>query len=100
MKMKKLQSLMKQAEQMQSQMASTVEKMRFEGRSGGAVKVVMNGSKQLLEVKISRYALDPDDAELLEEMILGAVNDAGEQVDSHLSDKLGGLAGGLDNLLA
>ena len=95
MKMKKLQSLMKEAEEMQSRMASTIEKMRFEGRSGGAVKVVMNGSKQVLEVKISPDAIDPADAELLEEMILGAVNDAGQQVDNHLSDQLGGLAGGL-----
>lgn len=73
-------SLMKQAKQMQQMMEdakSKLEDMELTGTAGGGlVEVVVNGQKTVLSVKIKPEACDPDDTEMLEDLILAAINDA------------------------
>lgn len=96
MKMKKLQELMKQAQQMQEQLEADMNEMRFRASAGGGVvEVEMDGKKNLLSVKIDPEAVDPEDVEMLQDMLVVAVNDACKQVDDKLSSQVGGLAGGL-----
>lgn len=83
--------LLKQAQQMQDKIAQQMEEMEIEGSSGGgAVKVVMNGKKAILSVKIAKEAIDPDDPTVLEDLVMAAVNDAGQNVDQELSGSLAG----------
>ena len=96
MKMKKLQDMMKQAQQMQSRMEEEMREMRFEASSGGGVvTVVMDGSKKVHAVRIRPEAVDPDDVDMLPDLIVAALSEAGKQVDEALSAQLGGMAGGL-----
>lgn len=83
--------LMKQAEKMQADMARKMEEMEIEGSAGGgAVKIRMNGKKEVLAVSIDREAVDTEDLSILEDLVLAAVNDAGKNVDEELSTSLGG----------
>jgi len=83
--------LLKQAQQMQEQIAQQMEEMEVEGSAGGgAVKVVMNGKKSILSVKISKEAVDSDDITVLEDLVMAAVNDAVQNVDAELSGTLAG----------
>jgi DNA-binding YbaB/EbfC family protein len=95
MKMKKLQNLMQQAQQMQQQMEEEMRALRFEGSSGGVVSVAMDGGKNLLSVKIDPEAVDPEDVEMLQDLIVAAVHDASAKIDEKLSAQLGGLTSGL-----
>ena len=89
--------MMKDLQQMQSKMQSEIEELEVEGRAGGgAVNVRMNGKKELLAVQLAPEAIDPEDADLLSDLIVAAVNDAGRQVDAKLRDLTQGLAGGLN----
>ena len=91
-------NLMKQAQRMQRQMEENkkaLEEMEFTATSGGgAVEVVVSGKKDLKSITISPDAVDPDDVEMLQDMILVAVNEAMKQVDEE-SEKLFGGMGGL-----
>ncbi|HRV09588.1 MAG TPA: YbaB/EbfC family nucleoid-associated protein, partial [Acidobacteriota bacterium] len=79
---KQLRRLMEQAQAMQEKMESTLTSMRVEGVSGGgAVRVVLNGKKELQEVQLAREAVDPDDVEMLQDLILAAYQDGARQVD-------------------
>jgi DNA-binding YbaB/EbfC family protein len=83
--------LLKQAQKMQDEIAQQMEEMEVEGSAGGgAVKVRMNGKKNLLRVQISKEAVDPEDPSMLEDLVLAAVNDAVGKVDEELSGTLGG----------
>ncbi len=96
MKMKKLQDMMKQMQQMQARMEQEMLVARFEATSGGgAVSVVIDGTKKVHAVRIKPEAVDPDDVEMLQDLIVAALNEAGKQVDEQLSSQLGGMAGGL-----
>lgn len=93
-------ALMKQAQQMQSQMLEAQEKLKEEtveaSAGGGMVKVVVGGDMTLREISIDPEAIDPEEAEMLEEMVKAAV-DAGLRAAQDLaSSKLGGATGGLD----
>jgi hypothetical protein len=67
-----------------------------EGNAGGGmVKVFMNGHKNLLSIQISPEVIDPDDIEMLQDLVTAAVNDAISKVDEQMKDNLGGLSGGL-----
>ena len=85
--------LMKQAKQMQADMEKSQEELSsktFESTSGGgAVTVKVNGSKEVLELKIAKEAVDPDDVEMLQDLILAALNDALKKVDSATSQEFG-----------
>ena len=91
-------NLMKQAQRMQRQMEENkkaLEEKEFTATSGGgAVEVVVSGKKDLKSITISPDAVDPDDVEMLQDMILVAVNEAMKQVDAE-SEKLFGGMGGL-----
>ena len=91
-------NLMKQAQRMQRQMEENkkaLEEKEFKATAGGgAVEVVVSGKKDLKSIVISPDAVDPDDVEMLQDMILVAVNEARKQVDEE-SEKLFGGMGGL-----
>ncbi len=96
MQTKNLQQLMKQAQKMQEKLESQMGDLRIEATSGGGmVRVGMDGKKQLLSVAIEPESVDPDDLEMLQDLILAAVNEAGRKVDEALSEHLGGVTQGL-----
>ena len=86
-----IQAMMKQAQKLQKDMMSAKEEIdnqTFEGTSS-IVKVKVNGKKELLEVKITDTELTSDDLEMLEDMIVVAVNDAMKKVDQETDKKMG-----------
>lgn len=87
-----MQGLIKQAQQMQQQMANVqaeLEEMEIEASSGsGLITVVVNGKKVLQSIKIKPEAVDPDDVEMLEDLIIAAINEAYEKADKVSSEKL------------
>jgi len=84
--------LMKQAQEMQEKIAREMEELQIEVSSGGgAVTVTMNGKKELLTVVIKKEAIDPDDPEMLADLVKAAVNEATRRVDDEMGQQLGGL---------
>jgi len=94
--------LMKQAQQMQAQMAKAQEELAKEtveaSAGGGMVTVKASGAGEITEIRIAPEAIDPDDPELLADMILAAVNEALRSSQSLMESKLGGALGGLGGL--
>ena len=91
-----IQQMMKQAQQMQDRLQKQMAEMKVEATAGGGmVTVVMSGSKQLLSLKIDPEAVSKDDVEMLQDLILAAVNDAQRKVDDALQQQMGGMMGGL-----
>jgi DNA-binding YbaB/EbfC family protein len=94
-----LNQLLKQAQQMQAEMAKVQEELKNEtveaSAGGGMVKVTMTGDMQLREIKISPEAIDPEDPELLQDMVTAAVNEALRAAQELASSRMGGIAGGL-----
>jgi nucleoid-associated protein EbfC len=92
-------ALMKQAQQMQQQMAQAQEQLAKEtveaSAGGGLVVVKATGTGEITEIKIDPKAIDPDDPEMLEDVVLAAVNEALRAAQNLAQSKLGGLAGGL-----
>ena len=93
-----MKKLMKQAQDMQTQMMETqkeLESMKVEGSSGGgAVKVVLNGKKEIISLDISPDLLK-DDKEMLEDLIIVCINQAQNEVDKISKDKMGAISGGM-----
>jgi len=91
-----IQKMMKQAAQMQERIQRELAELEVEATAGGGmVSVRMNGHKQLLGVTIEREVLDPADPEMLQDLILAAVNEASRKVEEAMQEKVGSLAGGL-----
>ena len=91
-----IQQMMKQAQQMQERMQKQMAEMKVEATAGGGmVTVVVSGSKQLLSLKIDPEAVSKDDVEMLQDLILAAINDAQRKVDDALQQQMGGMMGGL-----
>ncbi len=92
--------LMKQMQKMQQGMAKAQEELAQEkveaSAGGGMVKVVISGNQEVKEVKIDAQAVDPNDIEMLEDMVLAAVNEGLRQAQELASKKFGTLAGGLN----
>jgi len=89
-------TVMAQAKQMQEQMQKRMAEMRVEASAGGGmVTVAVNGSKQLLSLRIDPEVVSKDDVEMLQDLILAAVNDAHRKVDEQLGQSMSGLLGGL-----
>lgn len=92
--------LMKQARAMQKQLEiiqNELKDMVFEASSGGGVvKVKVNGDQELLEVKINPEMVDASDIEMLEDMVMVAINDALTQSKNEYKNKMGSLAGGMN----
>ena len=87
---------MKQAQQMQERMQKQMEEMRVEATAGGGmVTVAMNGTKQVLSLKIDPEAVSKEDVEMLQDLILAALNDAQRKVDEAMQKQMSGLMGGL-----
>jgi len=97
--MKNLGAMMKQAQQMQSKMAELQEQlavMEITGSSGGGmVRVTLNGKSEALRVKIDPSLFEDKDAEVLEDLILAAFNDAKSKVETAMREKMSELTGGL-----
>jgi nucleoid-associated protein EbfC len=97
-----LNKLMQQAQQMQQQMADAQAELANEiveaSAGGGMVTVRATGAGEIKEIKIDPKAIDPDDPELLEDMVLAAVNEALRSAQNLMQAKLGGALGGLGNL--
>ena len=95
-------NLMKQAQRMQRQMEESQKEMEtkeFSAKAGGgAVEVVVNGSKEVLKVTLTPEVVDPDDIEMLQDLIVAAVNEAYNQADKASQSVMGSLAGGLGGL--
>jgi DNA-binding YbaB/EbfC family protein len=87
--------MMKQAQQMQAKMQEAQQSLRAEGTAGGAVKITLNGAKELMGVSISRDAMDPEDPTMLEDLIMAAFRDASAKADAAMSKVTGGMAAGL-----
>jgi DNA-binding YbaB/EbfC family protein len=91
-----IQNMMKQAQEMQERLKQQMADLRVEATAGGGmVKVVIDGGKQLQSVTIDPEVVSKDDVEMLQDMIVAAVNDAGRKVDEQLGRSMSGLMGGL-----
>jgi len=92
-------SMMKQAKIMQKRMMEAQEelkKMEFEASAGGgAVKVKVNGSQEIVEVKIDRDMVDAGDMEMIEDMVMVAINDAVKQSKDEVRNKMSAITGGM-----
>ena len=88
--------LMKQLQQAQEKIQAEIAALVVEATAGGGmVKVEMDGQKQVKSIKIDPEAVSKDDVELLQDLILAAVNEAGRKVDAEVQSKVGGLTGGM-----
>jgi DNA-binding YbaB/EbfC family protein len=98
--MKGLGKMMKQAQQLQSKMSKLQEEMSEKtvetSSGGGMVKVVANGKQQLVSIQIEQEVVDPDDVEMLQDLILAAVNDALTKAQDMVSGEMSKLTGGLN----
>jgi nucleoid-associated protein EbfC len=94
-----LNAMMKQVQQMQAEMGQAQEKLKEEvveaSAGGGMVKVKMSGDLRLLEIAIDPEAADPEEVEILQDMVLAAVNEAIRSAQELAANRLGGIAGGL-----
>src|SRR5262245_3613742 len=91
-----IQNMMQQAQQMQERMQKQMDEMRVEATAGGGmVTVVMKGSKQVQSIKIDPEAVSKDDVEMLQDLILAALNDAHAKVDDALQKSVSGMMGGM-----
>ena len=93
-------NMMRQMQKMQKQMSKAQEDLKdekVEGTAGGEmVKVVANGHKEILEVKIKEEAVDPDDVEMLEDLVLAAMNEALKNVDELTNQRMGKFTKGMN----
>jgi DNA-binding YbaB/EbfC family protein len=91
--MNNMQGMMKQMQKMQKKMQEEQEKLKdeqIEGSAGGGmVKVVVSGDKQVLDVEVSEEVVDPDDIDMLQDLIVAATNEAMNKADELTSERLG-----------
>ena len=96
-------NLMKQAQRMQRQMEETTKELESKeytaNAGGGAVSVTVSGKKEILSVKLSPEVVDPEDIEMLEDLIMAAINDGYKKADEVYKEKMGPLGGGMGGLL-
>jgi DNA-binding YbaB/EbfC family protein len=91
-----IQAMMQQAKQMQDKLQQQMGEMRVEATAGGGmVTVVLTGAKQLASITIDPEVVSKDDVEMLQDLIVAAVNDAARKVDEQLGQQMSGLMGGL-----
>ncbi len=97
--MKNIGQMMKQAQQMQErmqEMQARLDQVEMTGASGGGmVQVTLNGKGDLRKIKIDRTLVDPNEIEVMEDLIVAAFNDAKARVESHVAEEMGKLTGGL-----
>lgn len=92
--------MMKQAQQMQAKMAQIQEELKDEtveaSAGGGMVKVTMTGAMEVRDIKIDPAAIDPDDVELLQDMVTAAVNEAVRSAQELASQRMSAVTGGMN----
>ncbi|MBR4949693.1 MAG: YbaB/EbfC family nucleoid-associated protein [Clostridia bacterium] len=92
--------MLKQVQNMQENMERTreeVENSEFEATAGGdAIKAVVNGKKEIISVKLKEEIVDPDDIEMLEDLIVAAVNEALRKAEDKMQEEMGKLTGGMN----
>ena len=89
--------MMKDLQKMQSKLQAEIETLEVEAASGGGmVTARMSGKKELRGLKLAPEAITPDDPELLEDLIIAAVNEAGRKVDQQLQQMTASMTGGLN----
>jgi nucleoid-associated protein EbfC len=93
--MKQAQKMQKDMEQMQAELA---EKTFETTAGGGAIKIIINGKKELKEIILKPEIVDPEDVEMLQDLILAAVNEAIRKVEDMTNSEMGKLTGGLGGL--
>ena len=87
-----IQNMMKQAQQMQERLQKQMAELRIEATAGGGmVTVVVNGGKQLQSIKIDPEVVVKEDVEMLQDLILAAVNDAQRKADEAMQQAMGGM---------
>ena len=87
-----IQEIMKQAAQMQERLQKDMSAVRVEGNAGGGmVTVVVNGAKQVQSLKIDPEVVSKEDVEMLQDLIVAAINDAQRKADEEMAQKMGGL---------
>ena len=95
-----MQQMIKQAQKMQKQMedmqADLASKTLEISSGGGAVKVTINGEKQLTALEISPDVIDPDDIEMLQDLVMSAVNEAVRQMDESANQQMSKITGGMN----
>jgi DNA-binding YbaB/EbfC family protein len=98
--MKGMGNMMKQAQQLQSKMMKLQEELAdktVESSSGGGmVKVTANGRNQIISIQIEQEVVDPDDVEMLQDLVLAAINDALAKAQEMVSSEMGKLTGGMN----
>ena len=92
-------NMMKQVQQMQKNMEikqAEIETKEFEATAGGgAIRVVVNGKKEVLSIDLKEEIVDPDDIEMLQDLVMVAVNDALKAADKEMSDVMGSMTSGM-----
>jgi len=91
-----IQAMMQQAKQMQEQLQKQMADLRVEATAGGGmVTVVMSGTKQVQSIRLDPDVVSREDVEMLQDLIVAAINDANRKVDEQLGQQMSGLMGGL-----
>ena len=95
-------NLMKQAQKMQQDMQKIQEQLKDKtveaSAGGGAITVVANGKKEIKEITIKPDVVDPDDVEMLQDLVLAAVNEALRQAEEMANNEMGRVTGGLGGM--
>lgn len=95
-----MQGLMKQAQKMQEKMQKTQEELKDKTVEatvgGGMVKVVVNGGQELLSIEINKEAVDPEDVETLQDLVLSAVNAGIKKSQDMVQEEMGDVTGGMN----
>lgn len=98
--MKNMNKLMKQAQQMQEKMTKLQEEMAEKTTEatagGGMVKVVANGKQQILSIQVEKEVVDPEDVEMLQDLIVAAVNEALSRSQAMVNEEMSKLTGGMN----
>ena len=98
--MKGMGNMLKQAQKMQAKMMKMQEELGEKtvesAAGGGMVKVVANGRQQVLSIEIEKEVVDPDDVEMLQDLVLAAVNDALAKAQEMMSAEMGKITGGMN----
>jgi DNA-binding YbaB/EbfC family protein len=95
--LQQMQQIMKQVQQMQEQLQKQLDELVVEASAGGGmVTVKMNGQKHLVAVSVEQEVFASGDVEMLQDLIVAAVNEAARKVDEQLASRVGNLAGGLN----
>lgn len=89
-----MKKMMQKAAEMQERLQREIEEIEVSASAGGGVvTATLNGNKELLALEIDPEAVDPDDVEMLQDLVVAAVNEAARRVEEQIQEKVGGLAG-------